>query len=66
MALRPGLMVMIQDARKLEFSGKFDVVWLGPYLVREAFENNSLQLEALNRESFPTHTSRSQCKEYRA
>ena len=32
-ALRPGMMVMIQDARKLDFPGKFDVEWLGPYLV---------------------------------
>jgi len=64
--LRPGMMVMIQDARKLEFPGKFDAVWLGPYLVREAFPNNSLQLETLNGESFPTRTSGSRCKEYRA
>ena len=65
-ALRPGMMVMIQDARKLEFPGKFDAVWLGPYLVCEAFFNNSLQLETLNGESFPTRTSGSRCKEYRA
>ena len=50
--LTPGMMVMIQDARKLEFPGKFDVVWLGLYLVREAFPNNSLQLDTLNGESF--------------
>jgi hypothetical protein len=36
-ALRPRMMVMIQNARILEFLGKFDVVWLGPYLVCEAF-----------------------------
>ena len=39
-ALWPGMMVMIQDARKLEFPSKFDAVWMGPYLVREAFLNN--------------------------
>ena len=65
-ALRPSMMVMIQDARKLDFLGKFDVVWLGPYLVREAFPNNSLLLETLNGESFPTQTSGSRCKEYKA
>ena len=64
--LRPGMMVLIQDARKLEFPGKFDAVWLGPYLIREAFPNNSLQLETLNGESFPTRTSGSRCKEYTA
>ena len=64
-ALRPGMMVMIQDARKLDFPGKFDVVWMGPYLVREVFSNNSMQLGILNGESFPTCTAGSRCKEYR-
>jgi hypothetical protein len=51
------MMVLIQDARKLEFLGKVDVVWLGPYFIRESFPNNSLQLETLNGTNFPTHTS---------
>ena len=65
-ALMPSMMVMIQDARKFEFHDKFDAVWLGPYLVCEAFPNNSLQLETLNGERFPTRTSGSRCKEYKA
>ena len=65
-ALQPCMIVMIQNARKLEFPGKFDAVWMGPYLVKETFPNNSLQLETLNGESFPTRTSGSRCKEYRA
>ena len=65
-ALQPGMMVMIQDAQKLEFPGKFDAVWLGPYLVHSVFPNNSLQLEILNDELFPTRTSGSRCKAYRA
>ena len=65
-ALQLGMMVMIQDARKLEFPGKFDAVWLGPYLVHSVFSNNSLQLETLNGELFPTRTFRRICKEYRA
>jgi hypothetical protein len=64
-ALKPGMMVMILDARKLEFPGKFDAVWLGPYLVYEAFPNNSLQLETLNGELFPARTSESRCMEYK-
>ena len=63
--LRPGSMVMIKDARKLDFLGKFDAVWLGPYLVREVIPNNLIQLETLNGKSFPTRTSGSRCKEYR-
>jgi hypothetical protein len=61
-ALRLGMMVLIQDARKFEFPDKFDAVWLGPYLVREAFLKNSLQLETLNGESFLARTSGSRCK----
>ena len=29
-ALEPCMMVMILDARKMDFPGKFDVLWLGP------------------------------------
>ena len=36
-ALRPGLMMMTEDARKLDFPVKFDAVWMGPYLVHEVF-----------------------------
>ena len=65
-ALVAGLMVMIQDARKLDFPGNFDACWMGPYLVREVFPNNSLQLETLNGKGFPTRTAGSRCKDYRA
>ena len=54
---------MIQDARKLDFPGKFDAVCLGPYLVREVFSNTS---KTFNGQTFPTCTSGSRCKEYRA
>ena len=36
-ALEPGMMVIIQDARKMDFSGKFDALWLGPYMVKVVF-----------------------------
>ena len=45
--------MLLQDARKLDFPGKFDAVWLGPYHIREVFPTNSVQLETLNVESFP-------------
>ena len=54
--LRPGMLVLLQDARKLNFPGKFDAVWLEPYLISEVFSNNSVQLETL---------TISRCKEYR-
>lgn len=46
--LRARMLVLLQDARKLDFPGKFDVVWLGPNLIGEVFPNNSVQLETLN------------------
>ena len=64
-ALEPGMMVMIQDARNMDFPGKFDVLWLGPYVVKVVFPNNSLQLETLNGENFLWRTSGSRCKEFR-
>ena len=44
-ALEPGMMVMMQDARKMDFPGKFDALWLRPYVMKAVFLNNSLQLE---------------------
>ena len=45
---------MLQDGIKKDFLGKFDAVWLGPYIVKNIFLNNSVQLETLNGQSFPT------------
>ena len=64
-ALEPCMMVMMQDARKMDFSGKFDALWLGSYVMKAVFPNNSLQLETLNGESFPWRTSGSRCKQFR-
>ena len=64
-ALQPRMMVMLQDGKKKDFPGKFDAVWLGPYIVKDAFPNNSVQLETLNGQSFSTRTAGSRCKEYR-
>lgn len=63
--LLPGMLVLLQDARRLEFPGKFDALWLGPYRIIAVFPNNSLQLETLNGEVFPTRTAGSRCKEYK-
>ena len=52
--LQPGMLVSLQDDRKVDFPSQTDVVWLGPYLVSEVFLNNSVQLETLNGQLFPT------------
>lgn len=64
-SLLPGMLVMLQDARKIDFPGKFDAVWMGPYLIVEAYPNNSVRLQTLNGELFPTRTSGNRCKEYK-
>ena len=61
-ALQRGMLVMLQDEKKKDFSGKFEAVWLGPYIVKNIFPNNSVQLETLNGPSIPTRTTRSKCK----
>ena len=65
-ALELGMLVMMQDGRKMDFSGKFDAMWLGPYVVKAVFPINSLQLETLNGDLFPWKTSGSRCKQFRA
>lgn len=63
--LQPGMLILLQDARRLDFPGKFDALWLGPYLMHDVFPNNSVQLETLNGELFPTRTSGNRLKEYK-
>lgn len=61
-----GMLILLQDGRKKNFPGKFDAVWMGPYIVNEVFANNSVQLTTLNGEKFPHRTAGSMCKEYHA
>jgi hypothetical protein len=63
--LLPDMWVMLQDARKLEFPAKFDALWTGPYIIKEVFPNNSVQLKTLDGVDFPTRTNGSRCKEYK-
>jgi hypothetical protein len=63
--LLPDMWVMLQDARKLEFPAKFDALWTGPYIIKEVFPNNSVQLKTLDGVDFLTRTNGSRCKEYK-
>ena len=40
-------MVMLHDGKKLEFPGKFDVIWFGPYWIMKVYPNNIVQLATL-------------------
>ena len=62
--LRVGMLILLQDGRKNDFPGKFDVVWMSLYIVSEVFDNNSVQLTTLSGEKFPQRTAGSRCKEY--
>ena len=63
--LKPGMWMMVQDARRLEFPAKFDALWTGPYIIKEVFPNNSVQLKTIDGLDFPTRTNGGHCKEYR-
>jgi hypothetical protein len=41
----------------LEFLGKFDALWLGPFIIKEVFPNNYVQLQNLDGSNFPTCTN---------
>jgi hypothetical protein len=60
-----GMLMMLQNARKLEFLRKFDELWLGPFVIKEVFFNNYVQLQNLDGLNFPTRTNRGCCKEYK-
>lgn len=42
-----GQWVLLRNDRQKDFLGKFDVLWLGPYVMKEVFSNGSLLLETL-------------------
>jgi len=62
--LTPGTMVMLQDGKRLEFPGKFDAIWLGPYWIMNVYQNNTVQLATLDGTYFPTRTNGEHCKVY--
>lgn len=62
--LQPGTLVMLHDARKLEFPGKFDALWLGIFWVTNVYDNNSIQLATFDGTYFPTQTKGGRCKLY--
>jgi hypothetical protein len=64
-SLSAGMWVMVQDARRLEFPGKFDALWIGPYIIKEVFPNNSVRLKNLDGLEFLTRTNGGRCKEYK-
>jgi hypothetical protein len=62
--LSAGMWVMVQDTNRLEFLGKFDALWIDPYIIKEVFPNNSIQLKNLDGLKSLTCTNGGRCKEY--
>ena len=60
-----GTWVLLHDDRKGHFPGKFEALWMGPYVVKEVFTNGSLQLETLQGDVFPNRVNGVRCKIYR-
>jgi hypothetical protein len=42
------MLVVLQNARKLEVPGKFDTLWLGPFIIKKKFHNNFIQFQNLD------------------
>ena len=60
-----GTWVLLHDDRKGHFPGKFEALWMGPYVVKEVFTNGLLQLETLQGDAFPNRVNGVRCKIYR-
>ncbi|CAM6093914.1 unnamed protein product [Calypogeia fissa] len=62
--IKQGDLVLLFDNRYLLFPGKLHTRWLGPYKVKEIFQNGSLQLEDLQGEELITRVNGSRVKKY--
>lgn len=58
-------LVLIYDSKFTKFAGKFQMHWLGPYVVEEITDGGVVQLTKLNGELFPDKVNGSQLKLYR-
>lgn len=57
--------IIIQDAKKIEFLAKFNALWTKPYIIKEIFDNNLIQLKTLDGKDFSIQISGSRCKKYK-
>lgn len=44
---------MVQVTKRIEFLAKFDALWTRPYIIKEIFDNYSIQFKTLDGEDFP-------------
>ena len=62
--IREGKLVLLFDSRHKDFPGKLQTRWIGPYRVRQIFDNGTLQLEQLDGIPLETRTNGSRVKLY--
>ena len=48
-----GDLVLLYDSKFTKFPGKFQMHWLGPYIIKEITDGDAIQLATLNGELFP-------------
>jgi hypothetical protein len=56
--------VLLYDSRYLDFPGKFQLRWHGPYKVTEVFQNGSIQLEDYEGKQLATRINGNRLKLY--
>jgi hypothetical protein len=60
----PDMWIMIQSAGVVPLT-KLKTSWTSPYVIKEFFFNDSIQLKTLDGVDFSTRTNGSRCKEYK-
>eukprot|EP00253_Pinus_taeda_P024972 PITA_24972 len=60
-----GDLVLMYDIKFMKFPGKFQIHWLGLYVIKEITNGGEVQLANLNEELFPGRINGSQSKLYR-
>ena len=50
-------LVLLYDSKFDKFPGKFQMYWLGPYVIKEIIDGGAFQLVKLNGEPFPRRVS---------
>lgn len=58
-------LVLLYDCKFTKFLGKFQMHWLGPYIIKEISDGGVVQLAKLNGELFLGKVNGSQLKLYR-
>jgi len=56
-------LILLYNIKFAKFLGKFQMHWLGPYIIKEIIDGGVVQLTKLNGDSFPGKVNGSQLKQ---